>query len=445
MRAKEFSRKCVDVFEESTIELLRLLLENNYPVEYIEELVNKNIFTLGWSDSTPILDGRFWLEAKIKEKYNGNKFLEIEVLDPTKQTRFTVANAKFEIKKGWLFQKHLEAAMISVFSQYQRQGIATAIYQYVRKLGNTIKPSSVQLAPGRAMWQSFKKNRSIDESNTQYKEIEFLCVNPAFPEATDPQLQKKMYHGLKNIPGVIPLLQDQSDYSDGQASLTAIYKDRAQRTAILQLAKQLGISIDLEQAVSDDYVDRAVRGEHEGQIVDEVVLMPGITKAAAEMPGDEWLNQPIARYPKFKPLFNYAGNSIYQQHVNGTNYYAVVKDGQITAVMTTEPYWLTEQLHGEQVVGITAADTNQLKMVDLYHLMLLKGKVLVSDYIQSPGGQRVWQRLSTMPGIRVRAWDHRQRKYIRTPITDVYVDPEDDKQMAEKSRMQHVLLIGTRR
>ena len=98
-----------------------------------------------------------------------------------------------------------------------------------------------------------------------YKEIEFICVNPRFPDATDPELQKQMYMGLKKIPNVIPLLQDWDEYSEGQKSLSAIYKDKESRQKILALAKQLGVEIDLEQPVSDDYIDRAIRGEHEGQ------------------------------------------------------------------------------------------------------------------------------------------------------------------------------------
>jgi len=74
-----------------------------------------------------------------------------------------------------------------------------------------------------------------------------------------------MYIGLKKIPGVIPLLQDWDEYSEGQKSLVAIYKSRESKQKILALAKQLGVSIDLEQPVSDEYVDRAIRGEHEGQ------------------------------------------------------------------------------------------------------------------------------------------------------------------------------------
>jgi len=105
----------------------------------------------------------------------------------------------------------------------------------------------------------------VTEAPAEYKEIEFVCVNPQFPDATDPALQKKMYRGLKQIDGVVPLWQEWGDYSEGQASLSAIYQDSMSRDKILSLAKQLGVKVDLEQAVSDDYVDRAMRGEHEGQ------------------------------------------------------------------------------------------------------------------------------------------------------------------------------------
>ena len=115
-------------------------------------------------------------------------------------------------------------------------------------------------------YKKMDEERGVAEGrDSGYKEIEFVCANPEFTDATDPKLQKQMYAGLKQIPGVIPLFQDQSDYSEGQHSLTAIYKDRAVRGQILKLAKQLGVQVDLERPVTDDYVDRAIRGEHEGQ------------------------------------------------------------------------------------------------------------------------------------------------------------------------------------
>lgn len=109
------------------------------------------------------------------------------------------------------------------------------------------------------------ENTGIKET-VQYKEIEFVCVNPKFPDATDKKLQEKMFVELKKIPGVIPLLQD---HGEGQKSLTAIYKDKVVKQFVTKLAKDLGIKIDLIKPVSEKYVDRAIRGEHEGQIADE--------------------------------------------------------------------------------------------------------------------------------------------------------------------------------
>ena len=111
-----------------------------------------------------------------------------------------------------------------------------------------------------------KKNESIAEGRVQYKEIEFVCANPEFCDATDPDRQQQLYKALTKIPGVIALYQDQSEYSEGQMSLSAIFKDPQVKKQILQTAKQFGVAVDLEQPVDDDYVDRAIRGEHYGQI-----------------------------------------------------------------------------------------------------------------------------------------------------------------------------------
>lgn len=106
--------------------------------------------------------------------------------------------------------------------------------------------------------------QNVTESRSSgYKEVEFVCVNPKYPDATDPELQKKLFIALKKIPGVIPLLQVWDDYDE--ISLTAIYRGAGVRRQIINLAKQLGVEIDLEQPVSDDYVDRAIMGNHEGQ------------------------------------------------------------------------------------------------------------------------------------------------------------------------------------
>lgn len=113
---------------------------------------------------------------------------------------------------------------------------------------------------------TFLKKELNETKDDTYHEIEFVCVNRNSELATNKQAQIKLYKLLKAIPGVIPLWQDWSHIEPGQKSLTAIYKEQSTRNAIINAAKLAGVRIDLEQEVSDDYVDRAMRGEHEGQV-----------------------------------------------------------------------------------------------------------------------------------------------------------------------------------
>ena len=114
--------------------------------------------------------------------------------------------------------------------------------------------------------ERFKNKQGVAEGRARYKEIEFVCANPDMCDATDPVKQQQLYKALTQIPGVVALYQDQSEYSEGQMSLSAIFKDPQVKKQILQTAKQFGVAVDLEQPVDDDYVDRAIRGEHYGQM-----------------------------------------------------------------------------------------------------------------------------------------------------------------------------------
>jgi 8-oxo-dGTP pyrophosphatase MutT (NUDIX family)/GNAT superfamily N-acetyltransferase len=500
--------------------------------EFVTDEINKQVFSPGWTDETTILN-RYVLKAQATDDWNKYQKLDIEVFDPESGIPFRIAHARFRIKPGFFFQKNLEASMIYVSQEYQKRGIATAIYQYVRKLGNTIKPSRFQLPAGKSMWKSFDRTDALAESDeptriklgssdsaaaeawidrvyklypqtfqnnhvmplggsgddqefamfelvpslsrrgavevkwfqayplrqgvgsramqqlqqlaredgisltlfpwdkgqvsqskltkfyrgqgfapaqkgskamqwtpdqqgvaesagiqpraagcvivaadtgrwclqqrsnsvsdpgvwstwggrrepgenlqqcvrrelaeesgyqgpvrlepvdsnsmyatflahvpyefepeldsasqdyqwchpedlpqplhpglqqtlgqlmesaAQYHEIEFVCANPDFCEATDPAAQRELSQALQQIPGVTVVYQDQSDYSAGQFSLAAIYSDTSARQRIIKLARQHGVAVDIERPVDDDYVDRAVRGELEGQI-----------------------------------------------------------------------------------------------------------------------------------------------------------------------------------
>lgn len=111
-----------------------------------------------------------------------------------------------------------------------------------------------------------KINEILTDSSEQYTEIEFLCVNPAFTDATPLEKQDKLYTALHDIDGVIIVRQDWDDMSEGQKSLSVIYTTDDQRNQILQLAQDIGVEIDIEQEVSADYTHRAATGNLDNQM-----------------------------------------------------------------------------------------------------------------------------------------------------------------------------------
>ena len=130
--------------------------------EFVTDEINKQVFSPGWTDETTILN-RYVLKARAADDWNKYQKLDIDVFDPEGEIPFRIAYARFRIKPGFFFQKNLEASMIYVSQEYQKRGIATAIYQYVRKLGNTIKPSRFQLPAGKSMWKSFDRTDALAE------------------------------------------------------------------------------------------------------------------------------------------------------------------------------------------------------------------------------------------------------------------------------------------
>jgi GNAT superfamily N-acetyltransferase len=130
--------------------------------EFVTDEINKQVFSPGWTDETTILN-RYVLKAQATDDWNKYQKLDIDVFDPESGIPFRIAHARFRIKPGFFFQKNLEASMIYVSQEYQKRGIATAIYQYVRKLGNTIKPSRFQLPAGKSMWKSFDRTDALAE------------------------------------------------------------------------------------------------------------------------------------------------------------------------------------------------------------------------------------------------------------------------------------------
>lgn len=139
--------------------------------EIICEYVNKKIFQNGWKDSRTVLDGKYRLEAEVKE-WAGKPRLFIHVYDDNaidiwsdKPRTKEVGYAKFS-PRGFIF-KDLVADMVHVAAEYRRKGIASAMYKYAHELGNSVKPSTAQLGPGKEFWKGIKSKGGVEKLSTE--------------------------------------------------------------------------------------------------------------------------------------------------------------------------------------------------------------------------------------------------------------------------------------
>lgn len=142
---------------------------------HINEAINTDIVKSGWSaEKTLTLPklGDIKLQARNINAKQPPQFM-VDVFDDHDRHlgyfRFVVMDwepaPKFRIFSRFSKQSdpYVIGGNVSVDSRYQRRGIARAVYQWVRSLGNDIRPSTIQTPAGQAMWQSFKDN-PIDEN-----------------------------------------------------------------------------------------------------------------------------------------------------------------------------------------------------------------------------------------------------------------------------------------
>ena len=146
--------------------------------ESIDEKINPDITNKDWhAEHTIIVPdiGELQLRAYNISHIHPPQF-RVDVVRPDGQTvgtfRFLVMDWE-KPETGWRakwFPKkpkkdaYVMGGNISVWSDYQRKGIATKVYQWLRSMGNDIRPSDTQTAAGKSMWNSFRQKDSLAES-----------------------------------------------------------------------------------------------------------------------------------------------------------------------------------------------------------------------------------------------------------------------------------------
>jgi 8-oxo-dGTP pyrophosphatase MutT (NUDIX family)/GNAT superfamily N-acetyltransferase len=143
-------------------------LKNIPTAKNLDEKINQDIATQGWRAEKTITVpdvGELHLRARNTSHITPPQFI-VDVATPDGKNigyfRFLVMDWEAP-KTGWFATKskkdpYVIGGNVSVWDQYQKKGIARQVYQWVKSLGNDVRPSTTQTAAGKAMWRGFARD-----------------------------------------------------------------------------------------------------------------------------------------------------------------------------------------------------------------------------------------------------------------------------------------------
>ena len=134
-----------------------------------EFITEYDVFDKGSYIQKSILNGKFILKGRAKEKQDGSTVFLVTVYDPKNPKNVGVVSADFGMDgiAGFRFVKKKDGSVSSadtyVDKEYQRQGIASEVYKFIKNLNLDLQPSKLQTPQGKAMWKSFKDKGVLNE------------------------------------------------------------------------------------------------------------------------------------------------------------------------------------------------------------------------------------------------------------------------------------------
>ena len=150
---------------------------------------------------------------------------------------------------------YLIAANVSIDPAWRRKGVAGAMYNFIRSLGNNIKPSTVQTGDGKSFWQGgagVKENyssleiaiieggHSLDEwrSDMRYSELDEDFTGAAKPGSRPGSLKRKAAQYLGKGAGE-KLTKSDLRKLQAKANKMKQSEKKAERQRGIQLARQV--------------------------------------------------------------------------------------------------------------------------------------------------------------------------------------------------------------
>lgn len=148
---------------------------------------------------------------------------------------------------------------------------------------------------------------------------------------------------------------------------------------------------------------------------------------------DYWLGEYISKFPGGYELWVYrhglaSSYSVFDPHTR-----------KIELYLSGTRYM--DNPKSFKIFGIYARPNNQVKAVKLYEFLIKKFDLtLISDKVQSPGGQTIWKQLKRKKSLSVYGWDFKKQKSIDitgNKFKEIYVT----RNQIEKAECGHKLRL----
>ena len=110
----------------------------------------------------------------------------------------------------------------------------------------------------------------------RFVEIEFVCVNSEYSNATPLERQEALFRDLQQLASVFVYRQDFSDEFHTQVSMAAIPFTVKAELEVYECAKKHGVEIDLvdTRSYSESELNRLIRDVESGEIPNPVPSIP---------------------------------------------------------------------------------------------------------------------------------------------------------------------------
>jgi len=135
----------------------------------------------------------------------------------------------------------------------------------------------------------------------------------------------------------------------------------------------------------------------------------------------EWLGEFVSSFP--------GGYELWRARYGLTTAYNVFDPESRKVELAITGTRFLDNPNSFKIYGIYARPNNKVRAVKLYEFLVKKlNLMLISDHVQSPGGQRIWKELRRKHSIQIYGWNFRTHKFVDISgnnLKKVYVTNKD--------------------